>query len=90
MADSEGMTELEKKFPRIVEKLTLLWGNEGVSPFLSHLLIDDRGDRQGFTGDIMAEIMFLNNLHEDMVSENQPQSGQALWDNPLIKNLKGQ
>jgi len=90
MADSEGMTELEKNFPRIVEKLTLLWGNEGVSPFLSHLLIDDRGDRQGFTGDIMAEIMFLNNLHEDMVSENQPQSGQALWANPLIKNLKGQ
>lgn len=88
MADSEGMTELEKKFPRIVEKLTLLWGNEGVSPFLSHLLIDDRGDRQGFTGDIMAEIMFLNNLHEDMVSENQPQSGQSLWENPLIKNLK--
>ncbi|EKD96715.1 MAG: ankyrin [uncultured bacterium] len=88
MADSEGMTELEKKFPRIVEKLTLLWGDEGVSPFLSHLLIDDRGDRQGFTGDIMAEIMFLNNLHEDMVSENQPQSGQALWENPLIKNLK--
>lgn len=88
MADSENMTELEKKFPRIVERLTLLWGNEDVSPFLSHLLIDDRGDRQGFTGDIMAEIMFLNNLHEDMVRENQPQSGQALWENPLIKNLK--
>ena len=88
MANSDGMTELEKKFPRIVEKLTLLWGHDGVSTFLSHLLIDDRGDRQGFTGDIMAEIMFLNNLHEDMASENQPQSGQALWENSLIKNLK--
>jgi len=88
MAASEDMTELEKKFPRIVEKLTMLWGHDGVSAFLTHLLIDDRGDRQGFTGDIMAEIMFLNNLHEDMVSENQPQSGQALWENPLIKNLK--
>lgn len=88
MANSDGRTELEKKFPRIVEKLTLLWGHDGVSTFLSHLLIDDRGDRQGFTGDIMAEIMFLNNLHEDMASENQPQSGQALWENSLIKNLK--
>ncbi|WP_173065630.1 hypothetical protein [Sulfurimicrobium lacus] len=84
------MTELEKKFPRIVEKLALLWGHEGVSPFLTHLLIDDRGDRHGFTGDIMAEIMFLNNLHEDMESENQPQSGQALWENPLIKNLQSE
>jgi hypothetical protein len=90
MADSDGMTELEKKFPRIVEKLTLLWGHEGVSAFLTHLLIDDRGDRQGFTGEIMAEIMFLNNIHEDMASENQPQSGQALWENPLIKNLQNE
>jgi hypothetical protein len=90
MANSDDMTELEKKFPRIVEKLTLLWGHDGVSPFLTHLLIDDRGDRHGFTGDIMAEIMFLNNLHEDMESENQPQSGQALWENPLIKNLQSE
>lgn len=90
MADSDDITELEKKFPRIVEKLTLLWGHDGVSPFLTHLLIDDRGDRHGFTGDIMAEIMFLNNLHEDMESENQPQSGQALWENPLIKNLQNE
>lgn len=88
MADPNDMTELEKKFPRIVEKLTLLWGHDGVPAYLSHLLIDDRGDRQGFTGDIMAEIMFLNNLYEDMVSEKEPLSGQALWENPLIKNLK--
>ena len=73
-----------------MEKLTLLWGHDGVSPFLTHLLIDDRGDRHGFTGDIMADIMFLNNLHEDMESENQPQSGQALWENPLIKNLQNE
>jgi hypothetical protein len=88
MADSNDMTELEKNFPRIAEKLTLLWGHDGVAAYLSHLLIDDRGDRQGFNGDIMAEIMFLNNLYEDMESEKQPQSGQALWENPLIKNLK--
>lgn len=89
MADSNSMSELEKSFPRIVEKLILLWGHDGVSPYLSHLLIDDRGDRQGFTSDIMAEIMFLNNLHEDMVNDmQQPKSGQALWENPLIKNLK--
>ena len=90
MANSDDMVELEKKFPRIVEKLTLLWGHDGISAFLTHLLIDDRGDRQGFTGDIMAEIMFLNNLQEDMASENQPQSGQALWENPLIKNLQNE
>ncbi|MDP1898530.1 MAG: hypothetical protein Q8K43_11665 [Sulfurimicrobium sp.] len=87
MADSAYASELEKNFPRIVEKITMLWGHEGVTAFLSHLLIDDRGDRQGFTGEIMAEIMFLNNLYEDMVGDKTPQSGQALWENPLVKNL---
>lgn len=87
MADSAYMSELEKNFPRIVEKITMLWGHDGVAAFLSHLLIDDRGDRHGFTGETMAEIMFLNNLHEDMESGKTPQSGQAIWENPLVKNL---
>ncbi|MBU0594895.1 MAG: hypothetical protein ABIG70_14340 [Pseudomonadota bacterium] len=88
MADSTYTSEIEKNFPRIVEKLTMLWGHDGISAFLSHLLIDDRGDRQGFTGETMAEIMFLNNLHEDMERDKAPQSGQAIWENSLIKNLK--
>lgn len=88
MADSAYMSELEKKFPHIVEKLTMLWGHYGISAYLSHLLIDDRGDRHGFTGDVMSEIMFLNNLHEDMESDKEPQSGPALWENSLIKNLQ--
>lgn len=87
MADAAYMSGLEKNFPRIVEKLTMLWGHEGVAAFLSHLLIDDRGDRQGFTSEIMAEIMFLNTLHEDMESDKAPTSGQAIWNNPLVKNL---
>jgi hypothetical protein len=87
MADSAYASELEKNFPRIVEKLSMLWGHEGIIAFLSHLLIDDRGDRHGFTDEVMAEIMFLTNLCEDMASDKAPQSGQAIWENPLIKNL---
>ena len=87
MPDSKYASEIEKNFPRIVEKITMLWGHEGIAAFLSHLLIDDRGDRQGFTGEIMAEIMLLNNLHEDMERDKTPQTGQAIWENPLVKNL---
>jgi hypothetical protein len=87
MADSTYISEIEKNFPRIVEKIIMLWGHESVAAFLSHLLIDDRGDRQGFNGEIMAEIMFLNNLYEDMQRDKTPQTGQAIWENPLIKNL---
>lgn len=88
MPDPKYISEIEKNFPRIVEKLTMLWGHEGVGAFLGHLLIDDRGDRQGFNSEIMAEIMFLTNLHEDMENEKAPLTGQAIWENPLVKNLK--
>lgn len=89
MANSAYISDLEKNFPHIVEKLVLLWGHDGMAAFLSHLLIDDRGGRHGFAGETMEEIMFLNNLLEDMEKNKTPQSGQALWENPLIKNLKG-
>lgn len=94
MADPAYATELEKQYPRIVEKLVMLWEHDGLLAYLSHLLIDDRGDRQGFSGEIMADIMFLNNLKEDMLrdaitkSGTIPESGSRLWENPLIKNLQ--
>jgi len=88
MADPAYATELEKKYPRIVEKLSLLWGHDGLSAYLGRLLIDERGDRQGFTGDIMADIMFLTNLHDGVLPAKAPESGPKLWENPLIKSLK--
>lgn len=87
MPDPKYASELEKNFPRIVEKINMLWGHDGIAAYLSHLLIDDRGDRHGFNGEVMGEIMFLNNLHEEMESGKAPLTGQALWENPLIKNL---
>ncbi len=89
MSDPAYATELENKYPRIVEQLTLLWGHDGLSAYLGRLLIDERGDRQGFTGEVMADIMFLTNLHEDMLRDLEPESGTKLWENPLVKSLKG-
>lgn len=89
MSDPANATELENKYPRIVEQLTLLWGHDGLSAYLGRLLIDERGDRQGFTGEVMADIMFLTNLHEDMLRDQAPESGTKLWENPLVKSLKG-
>ncbi len=88
MADPAYVTELEKDYPRIVEKLALLWGHGDISTFLGHLLIDERGDRHGFPPDIMAELMFLTNLHEDMMRGEAPEFGAKLWENPLVKSLK--
>jgi hypothetical protein len=67
--DSVGLTiqttktQLEEKFPRIVESIVLMWGHEELDTFFAKLAVDDRGDRQGFPPEVMSDIMFLATLH---------------------------
>jgi hypothetical protein len=56
----------EEKYPRIVEKLEILWGTVGVGRYFHELLFDERGDRAGFPPDVMAELFALNNYNEAM------------------------
>jgi hypothetical protein len=48
-----------EKFPRILNKITLLWAHPECETLISTLVIDDRGNRQGFGLDIMDELLFL-------------------------------
>ncbi len=48
-----------EKFPRILNKISLLWGHPECETLISTLVIDDRGNRQGFGLDIMDELLFL-------------------------------
>ena len=56
----------EDKYPRIVEKVEILWGTVGMGRYFNELLFDERGDRAGFPPDVMAELFALNNYHESM------------------------
>lgn len=53
------MSELEKQYPRIVEKLVTMWPSQESEKYLQSLSIDERGDREGFNRDVAAEIMLL-------------------------------
>ena len=53
-----------EKFPRIVEKIGILWGTVGMSRYFSEILFDERGDREGFPPEVMAELFALSNYHE--------------------------
>lgn len=48
-----------EKFPRILDKIKLLWGHPECEMLISSLVIDDRGNRQGFGLEIMDELLFL-------------------------------
>lgn len=54
----------EAKYPRIVEKIALLWGTVGMSRYFNEILFDDRGDRDGFPHDVMMELFALSNYNE--------------------------
>lgn len=62
--DPNYVSALEKHFPRIADKITLMWGSEEFPEFLSGLMIDNRGDRQGFPLAVIEEMMFLNEIHD--------------------------
>lgn len=55
--------ELEKRFPRILDKIAELWGKPELEAYFDDLLLDRRGNRQGFPPEVSSEIFFLNTLH---------------------------
>ena len=54
----------EAKYPRIVERIGILWGTVGMAKYFTEILFDDRGDREGFPPDVMQELFGLSNYHE--------------------------
>jgi uncharacterized protein len=54
----------EAKYPRVVEKISILWGTVGMSRYFTEILFDDRGDREGFPPEVMLELFALSNYHE--------------------------
>jgi uncharacterized protein len=62
--DRKYVCALEKHFPRIVDKILLMWGAKDFPEFLSALMIDSRGDRHGFPFEVIEELMFLQEIHD--------------------------
>lgn len=56
------LSAIERRFTRIAGELTTRWSNAGIDDYLSSLMLDDRGNRQGFPADVLEELMFLSNL----------------------------
>ena len=52
------------KYPRIIERIGILWGTVGMDRYFREILFDDRGDREGFPPEVMAELFALSNYHE--------------------------
>ncbi|MEJ1959600.1 MAG: ankyrin repeat domain-containing protein [Nitrosomonadales bacterium] len=76
---------LEKKHGHILDRLMELWGTPEFDPYIDDLLIGNRGKRFGFSLEVVAELMFINELHNIFKSEGYrfPEVTESLPKAPL-------
>jgi hypothetical protein len=69
---------LAKEHPRIIERIVELW-NQGsaLGTYLDDLLVDNRGNRKGFSPPILMEILTLKNHY--MSLKRQPERSVDTW-----------
>ena len=48
--------------PRICEAVLTLWGSDLFEKFVNGLVMDERGNRQGFSPDVMEELLLLGRV----------------------------
>jgi ankyrin repeat protein len=55
---------LEERFARILNRISEFWGTQQLNDYFHDLLVDYRGNRQGFPPEVASEILALSLLHE--------------------------
>lgn len=58
---------LSERYPRILQRVELLWGSKEASDYFDSLILgdsEDRSNRQGFPGEILKEIINLKHVHD--------------------------
>jgi len=68
---------LEKQYPRILQKIMLLWDSPAMSDYFSELMVPDRQSRAGFPPEIASEIVRLSLVH---FSSHPPDNNKDIWD----------
>jgi hypothetical protein len=62
---------LEHFHPNLINRLTLLWGYPECHNLLDSLMVDSRGNRQGFRQEVLGELMFLHTILPPKVEASQ-------------------
>lgn len=85
---------LQQDHIHILNRLMELWGTPEFDPYIHDLLIDTRGGRNGFTLEVVTELMFISELHNIFKSEGLrfPEAADSLpkaaesWESIQVAN----
>lgn len=61
---------LKQKFPRILDRIELLWGTRDLHRYFQQTLFADRDKRQGFPPEVMAALGQLFNEHQQLLMQS--------------------
>lgn len=70
---------IQQRFPKISEKISLMWGTIGLQSYLSKTIFDERGGRQGFPLNVVSALMRLHEYHDTLIPKLEATPGQV-WD----------
>lgn len=59
----EAVALLKTLFPRVHQNVVALWGTGPGEAYLDSLIVDDRGNRQGFPPDVLRALLVLQRVH---------------------------
>jgi hypothetical protein len=63
---------IERSFPRIAATIREGWGKRALDDYFAKLVIDERGDRQGFPAEVLSAIMEVARLHAQQFGLDTP------------------
>lgn len=59
-----------EQYPRIGEKISMMWGYVELQKYLSTIILDERGGRLGFPKPVLAALLEIHTRHAKIVPED--------------------
>ena len=56
-----------EQYPRIGEKISMMWGYAELQTYLGTIILDERGGRAGFPKPVLAALMEVQSRHAKLV-----------------------
>ena len=72
--DGRPESTLEQNFPRIAQKLVLVWPSEACAAYLTSLIVNEREARQGFPPEVIDDLLMLHSMNDMILRGLQTRS----------------